>query len=552
MDPPLNRARFLAEIARDPRFDALIIGGGIAGAATFRDLSAQGLRCLVVERDDFANGVSGALTRVAQGGFTYLQKSEIGRVRRAVLERNRFVAAAPHQIRPVRIVAPTERFASGALSATLRAFGLAEDRSLPGALVLRAAIALCEGLGRGAKVLPRGGFVGRARLRRRYPGISSRYVAAVYNYEALIASPERLAIELVEDGVRQESGSAALNYSETRVEGARLVVEDRRVGRRYAVEAGVVVNAAGANVDRVARTFGVEAKMVDEVACAQLILRSPGIASALGDDLFLFEGAAANSSQRRLCVVYPVGENILLGAAEARGADPVLSRSTAQDDEYLLAALRGLFPAAEVTREHIIERPHAVRPIVALSGGDLTGRGRDHVIHTHASAPTLPPLVSIAGGESTTFRAIAEEAADAALKALGRERRVSTVGLAIGDGANANEVSNRALALDYGLGERFAKRLVSIYGSRAARVAAYLTTSDARRTIRGSAVTWGEIAFFVCEELAMTAEDVARRRTRLAFESRATPAALAEIEKALVRGAVLAGVPGERQRHASV
>ncbi len=97
----LDRQRFLAEMVIKPDFDVLVVGGGVAGSATFRELSAQGLRCLLLERNDFASGASGALTRVAQSGFRYLEKGEFGLVRRAVTERNRFVAAAPHLLRGV-------------------------------------------------------------------------------------------------------------------------------------------------------------------------------------------------------------------------------------------------------------------------------------------------------------------------------------------------------------------------------------------------------------------------------------------------------------------
>jgi glycerol-3-phosphate dehydrogenase len=90
--PILDRRRMMAEIAADNRFDVVIIGGGITGAGAFRDLALQGLRVLLVERDDFASGASGALTRVAHGGFRYLERGDIGLVRESVIERDRAAA----------------------------------------------------------------------------------------------------------------------------------------------------------------------------------------------------------------------------------------------------------------------------------------------------------------------------------------------------------------------------------------------------------------------------------------------------------------------------
>lgn len=557
--PLLDRARFLAELRSDSRFDALIVGGGIAGAATFRDLCAQGLRCLLVERNDFASGASGALTRVAQGGFRYLENGEVSLVQRSVTERNRFVAAAPHQTRPIRVVLPTETLAGGAGIALGRALGLSKGHSLPGALVLRAAVALYEFLGRKTRILPRGGFLGRKALRRRYPGISSRYAGAAYEFEALIATPERVAIELLEDGVAEGGRSIALNYARLEAAGNRIGVVDAFGGQSFDIEARVVVNAAGANADRVARLFGVETRTVDGVAGTHLILRCPAIAKALGDDLLFFEDASRDAAKRRLCCAYAIGETILLGATETPVDEADRSRPLPSEDDYLIAALGRLFPGASVAREDIIERLHGVRPLVAAGGDDVTGRSRDHVIHTHPAAPGRPALVTIAGGKWTTFRAIAEDAADAALAILGRPRASSTARAPIGGGREKSaqgETRRRraqrlvdARAIDRGLAER----LVATYGSRADRVAAYLVDVDARRPLAGGAIAAGEVSFFAREEMATSADDVVRRRTRLFLEGRASRETLDDIEHILAAGAPSASPPTtEALRHASV
>jgi glycerol-3-phosphate dehydrogenase len=536
----LDRRRFLAEIDADPDFDVLIVGGGVASAATLRELSVQGLRCLLVERADFASGASGALTRVAQGGFRYLEKGEIRLVRRSATERNLFVAAAPHQTRPLRVVLPSETWLGGAATALLRALGLADGHSLPGALVLRAAVALYDALGRGARVLPLGGLFTHAELGRRYPGISPRFRGAAYEYEALIASPERVAIELIEDAVAEGAGSVALNYAEIQPTAGALVVSDRLSGAAVRVNAGVVVNAAGANVDRVAKLFGVETRLVDGVAGTHLLLRAPDVAAALGDDLLFFEDDSSDPRQRRLCCVYTIGGVILLGATEIPVADPDASRPTAAEDAYLLAALRRLFPAARFAAQDIVGRLHGVRPLAAAAAAadDLTGRSREHFVHVHAAAEGRT-LVSIAGGKWTTFHAVAADAADAALTALGRARRASTERRPIGGGRDfPRDAAARQRAAD-NLAERFgvdgvlAERLIATYGSRAIRVAAHLATPGARTPIAGGALTVGEVRFFAREELAIRAEDVARRRSRLFVEGAATREALDAIDRAL-------------------
>jgi len=538
--PPLDRARFLQEIHEDPAFDVLIVGGGIAGVSTLRELSLEGLRCLLVERSDLANGASSALTRVAQGGFRYLEKGEIALVSRAVIERNRFVAAAPHQTRPLRVVLPSRTLFGGALTAALRALGLASGHSLPGAVWLRGAVALYEYLGRATRALPGGGFFRRSALQSRYAGINGEYRAAAYEFEALIASPERVAVEIAEDAVAAGSGSIALTHTRIiRVERDGVGLRDALNGADFEVKARVVVNAGGAGADAVARLFGVDTKLVDGVAGTHLLIRAPALAQTLGGDLLFFEDANPARDKTRLCCLYAVGDGVLLGATETPVADPDASRPSADEEAYLLAALRRLFPKVEVSAADIRGRLHGVRPLAAATGDDVTGRSRDHVIRVSPSTKLALPLISIAGGKWSTFRAIGADAADAALGALNVSRLVSTETLAIGGGrgwpATASErrrLRERLSALAP-IDDALSDRLIAVYGGRAERVAPYLVDEAARRTIGSTDLTIGEVRFFLREELAINADDVVRRRTRLYIEGNADPAVFAQIESVL-------------------
>ena len=61
--------------------DVLILGGGINGCGTFRELCAQGVNCLLLERTDFCAGASAASSRLMHGGLKYLETGEFRLVR---------------------------------------------------------------------------------------------------------------------------------------------------------------------------------------------------------------------------------------------------------------------------------------------------------------------------------------------------------------------------------------------------------------------------------------------------------------------------------------
>ena len=109
------------ETLRDrPYADVLIIGGGINGLATFRDLALQGVDVALVERDDFVSGASAASSHMIHGGIRYLENGEFRLVHEAVTERNGLLHIAPHYVRPLQTTIPIFSTFSGVLSAPLR------------------------------------------------------------------------------------------------------------------------------------------------------------------------------------------------------------------------------------------------------------------------------------------------------------------------------------------------------------------------------------------------------------------------------------------------
>jgi len=69
----------------------LIIGGGINGVGTFRDLALQGVDVALVERGDYCQGASGASSHMIHGGIRYLENGEFRLVQESVVERNRLL-----------------------------------------------------------------------------------------------------------------------------------------------------------------------------------------------------------------------------------------------------------------------------------------------------------------------------------------------------------------------------------------------------------------------------------------------------------------------------
>jgi glycerol-3-phosphate dehydrogenase len=89
--------------------DVLIVGGGINGAGIARDAAGRGLSVVLCEKDDLASHTSSASTKLIHGGLRYLEYYEFNLVRKALIEREVLLRAAPHIMWPLRFVMPHDK-----------------------------------------------------------------------------------------------------------------------------------------------------------------------------------------------------------------------------------------------------------------------------------------------------------------------------------------------------------------------------------------------------------------------------------------------------------
>jgi len=492
-----TRAKNLETLARE-QFDVLVIGGGITGAGVARDAALRGLRVALVERRDFAVGTSSRSSKLIHGGLRYLQQGDVALVMEAAHERRVLRRLVPHLARPIQMLVPVHsRGGYAKLSAGLWTY----DRM---ARVLRD---------------ERNAMLGRDETLGLEPSLRSEnlYGAAVY-YEYL-TDDARLVLQTITSAAAL--GATVANYAEV----VSLITENRGLtgavardatnGAEIAVRAKVIVNAAGPWVDAV--------RLLQGDGERPRLHLTKGIHLVLPRErLPVSRIVVMNTPDRRSVFVVPRGPVVYLGTTdtdyEGRYDDPWI---TVDDVRYLLDAANATFTVERLDLDDVVGAWAGLRPLLHQEGKKPTEISRKDEVMV---GPT--GLLSIAGGKLTTYRKMAERVVDMVAQRLTErgdhlpEKRGDSDQALLSGGETGDDVAAFTVRLTARWPQVAAdiiERLVTVYGSNGERMVEAMVGDPrlAARCASGLAVTHGEVAYAVREEMAMTLEDFLERRARL-------------------------------------
>ena len=520
----------LSTLRRNPSTRVLVIGGGINGIATFRDLALQGIDVTLVERSDFCSGASAASSHMIHGGVRYLENGELRLVKESLMERNRLLASAPHYVRPLKTTIPIFTLVSGLLAAPIRLFTHAQGKPKErGALLIKVGLMMYDLFGRNQGKMPRHSFLGRQKSLEQMPHMNPDIKFTATYYDAAMDNPERLALDVLRDGVEAGDHARAFNYvSAVGSDSGGVVLRDELTGDTLTVSADVVVNTSGPWTDLTNEALGQKTSYMGGTKGSHIVLDNPTLFEACDGREIFFE-----NSDGRIVLMYPIMNRVLVGTTDI----PVDVRDeivcTDEEVDYFFDLVSRVFPHITTEHSQIVYRYSGVRPLPATGDVNPGVVSRDYRIVEGALGET--PLLSLVGGKWTTFRALGEHLADEVLKLLGRSRSVSTVDLAIGGGkdfpinpsARARWVDDHSSVLPR---ERV-EQLLARYGTYAATVISYLESHGDEVLVHHPDYSKSEIQYLVSNEWVHTLEDLTKRRTTLEFRGEAS----AELREEIAR-----------------
>ncbi|MEV6335743.1 glycerol-3-phosphate dehydrogenase [Nocardia vinacea] len=480
----------------DNEIDVLVIGGGVVGAGAALDAAARGLTVTLVEARDFAAGTSSRSSKLIHGGLRYLEQLDFWLVREALKERGLLLhRLAPHLVRPVSFLLPLQH----------RVW----ERAYIGA-----GVALYDTIG-GARALPMHRHLSHTRAMELAPALRDDAMIGAIRYFDAQVDDARHTMTIA----RTAAQHGATVLTRTKVtgllrDGERVIgahVTDVETGREYTVRARRVISATGVWTDEMNKMTGVEFPFH--------VRMSKGVHILVPRERLDLDTGLIMRTEKSVLFVIPWARHWIIGTTDTDWAldknHPVASDA---DVQYILDHMNAVL-REPLTRNDIVGTYAGLRPLLSGASADTATLSREHAV-----AEPVPGLFVIAGGKYTTYRVMAADVVDAAVKGLGRAvapsvtEHLPLLG-AVGYqelAADVNSVAQRA-----GLPVATVEHLLGRYGSGVSELFDLIAAeSELAEPLPGAGEYLGaEVVYAVTHEGALHLDDVLTRRTRISIET---------------------------------
>ncbi len=464
--------------ATQTNWDIIIIGGGATGLGIAVDAANRGLRTLLVEQADFAKGTSSRSTKLVHGGVRYLAQGDIGLVKHALRERGLLAKNAAHLVHKEEFIIPCYSW----WSILKYGIGLTLYDWLAGKLSF-----------------------GKSRYRPKkevlalMPGIQSRGLKGGISYFDGKFDDARLAINLMQTA--QEQGALLINYMQVTqlikngdtVCGIRT--KDLLSDGHYSFEAKCIINATGIFVDDILK--------LNNPNTPQMVRPSQGVHIVLKKE-FLNSSYALmipKTSDKRVLFAVPWHEHLLVGTTDTPIEEHSLEPRALQEEIDFILNNASAYFANKPTTHDILSVFSGLRPLAAPTKAGKNGTkeiSRDHKLVVSAKG-----LLTITGGKWTTYRKMAEDTVNLAIREMGlAPRPCATQHLPIH--------GNCLVA---------AQEYLNIYGTDRKHIMDLCAKEPELSALLHPDFPFiaAEVVWAVHSEMALTVEDVLSRRLRVLF-----------------------------------
>jgi glycerol-3-phosphate dehydrogenase len=476
----MDRRKLVEELRKqsDIIWDIIIIGGGATGLGIAQDAASRGYKTLLLEQSDFAKATSSRSTKLVHGGVRYMAQGDLLLVMEALHERGLMLKNAPHLTFNQEFVIPIYTF----WDALMYTVGLKFYDLLAGRLSMGKSY-----------------FINRAKTISRLPLLNPEGLKGGVVYHDGQFDDSRMAFALAESCA--EKGGLVLNYFNVtallkdergKINGVKTT--DITTGEEFSLQARLVVNATGVFADEVAR--------LDIPGSKPTIKPSQGVHIVLDKSFLQSESAIMipKTDDGRVLFAIPWYNEVVMGTTDTP-LDRISLEPVALEKEIdFILQTAGKYLVKPPRREDILCIFAGLRPLAANPDNPASTK---EVSRRHKITLSTSGLLTIIGGKWTTYRRMAEETIDKAMKAgLLDETKCITSNLKLTSIATDNNLERLHI---YGDHFNDVKKIISENPELGIPI-------DPRLPYTRAEILW------ICRnEMPVKLEDILARRTRSLF-----------------------------------
>ncbi len=468
------------------------------------DAVTRGLSTGLIEARDYASGTSSRSSKLIHGGLRYLEMLDFGLVHEALQERRLLLTTiAPHLVRPVPFMYPLSK--------------PAWERFYVGS-----GIALYDGLAFGVRQtagLPRHRHLGKKAALRLMPSLRPDALTGAIQYHDAQVDDARFVLELARTaamhGAHVVNRVAAVSMLRS-ADGEKVIgvrARDNRTGEEFDIHARRVIAAAGVWTDEIQAMLGDDGPLK--------VRSSKGIHLVVPRDRITSETGVILRTDKSVLFIIPWDDHWIIGTTDTDWSlDKAHPAATSADIDYLLETVNSVL-VTPLTRDDIDGVYAGLRPLISGDEKDETTKvSREHVVAT-----PVPGLTLVAGGKYTTYRIMAKDAVDEAVKDFGAEvAESSTDKVPLAGAVGWEWLSERPqiLARSAGIDQEHVETLLERYGTLTKEIIALINAQPELGELLPGGETHlkAEIVYAAATEGAMHLTDILARRTRISIEAR--------------------------------
>jgi glycerol-3-phosphate dehydrogenase len=503
---PAGRADALQRLAVEP-LDILVIGAGVTGAGCALDAVTRGLRVGLVEARDLAAGTSSRSSKLFHGGLRYLEQFNFALVFEALKERSlALTTLSPHLAKPVPFLYPLTRRVI--------------DRGYAGL-----GIGVYDVMGAGRGVPHHLRHLGRRKTLELFPsGNPGVLTGAISFYEGQVDDARHtmmISRTAAHYGAAVATSTRVIGFHRNADRVVGVKVRDLESGQEFEIRTNQTIIAAGVWIDELHDLLRGPAVPGSTLRAKGLfrVRASKGIHLVVPRDRIRSTTGVITRTEKSLLFVIPWGARWIIGTTDTDWqldrAHPAASRA---DIDYLLGHVNRLL-ADPLGRDDVIGVYAGLRPLLSGESDSTSKLSREHAV-----ASPVPGVVTVAGGKYTTYRVMAKDAVDAAVRELDAPAQpccTEVVPLLGADGYRAMWNTRALLAEEMGLSTAQIEHLLNRYGSLLPELRDLVSEQPELAEPLASAPGYlkVEAVYAAAYEGALHLDDILARRTRISIET---------------------------------